>query len=326
MNTMSRHGGFSMIEVLVAVVREHAVDPSYLLTGVYDPSAHRKVVDADAGVIDDVEFAAPGDKGRAAELLAIREAVPAAVNQRVGRARRSPCLLTTVATRYVECASMPAMLMVGLLWVEGAGGFDHLPAYPRCPRGPTRVIGSAETSRRLACDAAVVRVVRDEDGSVLDVGRKTRTIPPALRRALETRDRGCRFPGCGLRFTEAHHIVHWRDGGETSLTNCTLVCRYHHRLLHEEGFSLRVIRGQYVFLDRDGLPVPDRPPRPSGGRDPVGALLRENRRRGVEPTYRTCTPRYRRSADIPLHVVLRAMEAAAGAERGVGRKLDRPAS
>ncbi|MEX1258937.1 MAG: HNH endonuclease signature motif containing protein [Gemmatimonadota bacterium] len=62
-------------------------------------------------------------------------------------------------------------------------------------------------------------------GTVLDVGRKTRTIPPALRRALESRDRGCRFPGCGFRFTDAHHVRHWADGGKTSLANCILLCR-----------------------------------------------------------------------------------------------------
>jgi hypothetical protein len=68
---------------------------------------------------------------------------------------------------------------------------------------------SAETSRRLTCDASVVRVTRGRNGALLDVGRKTRTIPPALRRALEVRDRGCCFPGCGLRFTDGHHILDW---------------------------------------------------------------------------------------------------------------------
>ena len=87
----------------------------------------------------------------------------------------------------------------------------------------TRV--SYETSRRISCDCGSVRVSHAPDGSILDVGRRTRTIPPALRRALEYRDRGCRFPGCGLRFTDAHHVRHWADGGETSLGNCALLCR-----------------------------------------------------------------------------------------------------
>jgi hypothetical protein len=116
------------------------------------------------------------------------------------------------------------------LQAEGEIGRSHL-------EDGTRV--SAETSRRLSCDAGVVKVTTDEDGSVLDVGRRTRTIPPALRRALQVRDGGCRFPGCGLRFTEGHHLVHWADGGKTTLDNLVLLCRFHHRRVHEDGFGVR---------------------------------------------------------------------------------------
>jgi len=87
----------------------------------------------------------------------------------------------------------------------------------------TRV--SAVTSRRISCDAGLVTITHGPDGSVLGGGRRKRTIPPSLRRALEARDRGCRFPGCGLRFTDAHHVKHWADGGETSLRNLSLLCR-----------------------------------------------------------------------------------------------------
>jgi hypothetical protein len=103
--------------------------------------------------------------------------------------------------------------------------------------GVSRV--SAETSRRISCDCGVICVThRTEDGQILSVGRRTRTISPALRRALEIRDRGCRFPGCGLRFTDAHHVKHWADGGKTSLENCLLLCRHHHRLIHEGGWQV----------------------------------------------------------------------------------------
>ena len=78
----------------------------------------------------------------------------------------------------------------------------------------------------------------DADGHVLDVGRKTRTIPPAIRRALSARDTRCRFPGCSARRCDAHHIDHWVDGGATSLDNLVLLCRRHHRLVHEGGFTL----------------------------------------------------------------------------------------
>lgn len=117
---------------------------------------------------------------------------------------------------------------------------------------------SAETSRRMACDASVVdwRVVGG--GERLDVGRKSRTIPPAIRRALQHRDGGCRFPGCSCRrFVDAHHIVHWADGGETCLDNLVLLCRRHHRLVHEGGFGVRMGEdGAVQFSYPDGRRLP----------------------------------------------------------------------
>ena len=90
----------------------------------------------------------------------------------------------------------------------------------------TRV--SAETSRRLTCDAAMVTVVHGADGEVLDVGRRSRTLPTPLRRGLVARDGGCRFPGCTRRRIEGHHLVHWSQGGETKLSNGIGLCRFHH--------------------------------------------------------------------------------------------------
>jgi hypothetical protein len=88
---------------------------------------------------------------------------------------------------------------------------------------------SAETSRRLACDASRVVMRHDGDGRLTEIGARTRTISPALRRALHHRDRDCRFPGCGARFTQGHHLRHWAQGGPTTLSNLTLLCRRHHR-------------------------------------------------------------------------------------------------
>jgi hypothetical protein len=99
---------------------------------------------------------------------------------------------------------------------------------------------SAATSRRLACDASVVVMTHASDGTVLDVGRKTRTIPPAIRRALANRDRLCRFPGCVARRCDVHHVTHWADGGATRLDNLLLLCRRHHRLVHEGGVAVTV--------------------------------------------------------------------------------------
>ena len=99
---------------------------------------------------------------------------------------------------------------------------------------------SAETRRRLTCDAATVTMIHAENGSVVDVGRKSRRITAALRRALATRDGGCHFPGCNhTRFVEAHHIKHWADGGPTDLGNLVTLCSAHHTALHEGRFTVR---------------------------------------------------------------------------------------
>ena len=94
---------------------------------------------------------------------------------------------------------------------------------------------SPETARRIACDAGVSRVLTKGDSEILDVGRTTRSVPAALRRALALRDKGCTHPGCTRphHWCDAHHIVHWADGGETSLANLVLLCRRHHRMAHE---------------------------------------------------------------------------------------------
>ena len=121
---------------------------------------------------------------------------------------------------------------------------------------------SAETSRRMACDAARV-AMGHRDGEVVSVGRRTRTIPPHIRRALEERDRGCRYPGCASRFTEAHHVKHWADGGETSLANTILLCRRHHRLVHEGGMRMALDRdGKAAFFTRAGQMLGSAPPLP----------------------------------------------------------------
>ncbi len=123
---------------------------------------------------------------------------------------------------------------------------------------------SAETSRRIACDASRVVMTHDDTGKVLDVGRRTRAISPGLRRALEHRDGGCRFPGCGLRSCDAHHVEHWADGGETKLENLVLLCKRHHRAVHEDGYSVRIDeRGSIVFRDPWNREMPNAPVLPA---------------------------------------------------------------
>jgi Domain of unknown function (DUF222)/HNH endonuclease len=129
---------------------------------------------------------------------------------------------------------------------------------------------AAETARRLACDASIVRIL-ERDGRPLSVGRKTRSIPPALRRALAARDRGCRFPGCtARRFVDAHHIEHWAQGGETGLSNLVQLCRHHHRLLHEGCYAVaHGPDGRLTFRRPDGRRITDCPQTPRGH---VGAV------------------------------------------------------
>ena len=111
------------------------------------------------------------------------------------------------------------------------------PTLVRRVRGDGAQLGrlSAETLRRIACDAGVTRVVTDGASAPLDVGRTTRVVSPALWRALVVRDGGCVAPGCDRPpgWCDAHHRVHWVDGGATSLDNLELRCRRHHRAVHE---------------------------------------------------------------------------------------------
>ena len=138
-----------------------------------------------------------------------------------------------------------------------------------------------ESARRMSCDASTVTIVEDERGEPLDVGRKTRTIPPALRRALNSRDRGCVFPGCThKRYVDGHHIHHWSDGGETKLSNLVTLCRFHHRAVHEGGIKVeRLDDGAWRFTKADGHTLHTCTP---GCTQPLGdwTVLRESNREG----------------------------------------------
>ena len=127
---------------------------------------------------------------------------------------------------------------------------------------------AAETARRLCCDGGIVATVDGPRGEPLGVGRRTRSIPPALRRALMSRDRGCRFPGCpATHRLHGHHVRHWAEGGETALDNLVLLCPVHHRLVHEGGFDVRRLDdGALRFTDRNGAAV--RAPAPSEASSP----------------------------------------------------------
>jgi hypothetical protein len=111
-----------------------------------------------------------------------------------------------------------------------------------------------ETARRLCCDARLQTVLHDGEGHAIGIGRVARTTPEWIKRQLRHRDRGCTCPGCeSRRWLHAHHIVHWTRGGPTDLDNLTLVCTFHHKLVHEYGWNVRLdLSGPTTWLRPDG--------------------------------------------------------------------------
>jgi hypothetical protein len=167
---------------------------------------------------------------------------------------------------------------------------------------------AAETARRLACDASVVVLTENEDGEPLNVGRKTRTISAPLRRALNSRDKGCRFPGCAnTRYMDAHHIEHWANGGETKPSNLVSLCRFHHRAVHEGGICIvRLDDSALRFVKANGVAVDSVAPgftQPRGDwrEMPEGTLV--NRWRGERMDLALAVDgmiyRARRAKDVP---------------------------
>lgn len=153
---------------------------------------------------------------------------------------------------------------------------------------------AAETARRLACDSSVVTIVEDEAGEPLSVGRKTRAIPPALQRALRSRDKGCRFPGCcNTRYVDAHHVRHWAYGGETKLSNLVTLCRFHHRSVHEGKVVIHVLDdGAIRFLQPNGQSFDSVAPDHT---HPIGdwrELPRQNGERSITINARTAVTRW----------------------------------
>jgi Domain of unknown function (DUF222)/HNH endonuclease len=188
---------------------------------------------------------------------------------------------TLLASGAVERSGGERYQVVGHVDMGALSGTEHAE--------PTQVCGlehgeplAPETARRLACDAGVVSIL-ERGGRPLSVGRKTRSVPPALRRALASRDHGCRFPGCAqTRFLHAHHIEHWARGGQTELANLVQLCAYHHRLIHEGGYGLTRGRDQTLTFRRpDGRPIPPAPA-PSAGSP--ARLFADNHRHGLDLT------------------------------------------
>jgi Domain of unknown function (DUF222)/HNH endonuclease len=127
---------------------------------------------------------------------------------------------------------------------------------------------SLTTLAFISCDATISTMIHDAAGAVLDVGRRTRKPPAALRRAVRERDDyRCQFPGCHSRRTDAHHIVHWANGGETKLTNLISLCKRHHALVHDKGYFIVTTPAGFAFYSPRGTAIPNCPPLRAGPGD-----------------------------------------------------------
>jgi hypothetical protein len=182
-----------------------------------------------------------------------------------------------------------------------------------------------ETIRRLGCDASVVGVIEDGQGQPLSVGRRTRSIPPSIRRALRSRDEaGCQFPGCTYeRYLDAHHIEHWAHGGKTELGNLVTLCRWHHRLVHEGGLKARARPGGgWQFLNAEGREFA--PVRVDPRTYYLGTELEETHRaQGLDITESTAATRWRgERMDYDHGVMLLCQQAEREAERAAADAAD----
>jgi hypothetical protein len=205
-------------------------------------------------------------------LAALRGCMDADRGRKDSQDQRTPTqrrvdALAEICRRWLDAPDRPLVagerphvsVIVDLEALQGRAGrraeFDHV--------GPVH----AEVVRRWACDASVSRVITRGGPEPLDVGRRTAVVPSPMRRAVIVRDRHCVFPGCDRPppWCDAHHVEHWADGGVTAVSNLLLLCRRHHRLVHQPGgFTLERVEGKPLFRRPDGSVLEDRAP-PSPG-------------------------------------------------------------
>jgi hypothetical protein len=199
-------------------------------------------------------------------ITALRAVMDAEVRSADGQEGRTPAqrradALGEICGSYLNRSDRPHVggerphvtVTVDLEALRGGSGrseLDHV--------GPV----AAGAARRLACDASVSRIITGPRSEPIDVGRQTPVVTPAMRRALVVRDRSCRFPGCERphSWCDAHHVMHWADGGPTAMSNLVLLCRRHHRLTHEGRFRAEMAEGRPVFRRPDGSILENRAP------------------------------------------------------------------
>ena len=261
---------------------------------------------AESALAGGLDPGSPGDRFQvtvhvAAETLRCREAASAAADTSAETRAIDPAA-PEPATPAADAATGQAPIepAVGLHLAAAAHGGGAAAAAPDAGQAVIEQAGGIhvgqEAARRVACDAGLVVLRHAPDGGVLDVGRRTRTVPTALRRALEGRDRNqCQFPGCSSRHCDAHHVVHWADGGPTQLANLVLLCRFCHRAVHEEGFQVVAdSAGRFQFLRPDGAPLPAVPAAPhwQGAGAPLAPTVARLAAAGITIGPHTATPEW----------------------------------
>lgn len=233
----------------------------------------------------------PDDGARLVKAIRSLEAGDAAVPL---AARRASALAMVAEA---ACAPSSGGLSVPEIVVHVQAGTDSSGAAPGASPSESSaciedaVAISSITAERLCCDAAVVPMLEGKDSELLSIGRRSRTIPPAIRRAMNARDQGCRFPGCThTRFLHGHHIQHWAHQGETSLTNLVTLCSYHHMLVHEGGFSIvRTTTGENACFTPQGRRVEVSAPVREGH---VGAIIDAHAALGLDVSAETCDSKW----------------------------------
>ena len=267
----------------------HEDDGTVVLHGRFPPEMAARIVSALEAAMAAHAAEQPAAAGSGESAGGAPADVPRGTSPPV-TARRADAL-AWMADRVFEAGDAPALasdrheIVVHVDAEVLAGGGTG-----RCEIEPHSAL-AGETARRLCCDAGIVAAVDGPTGEPLAVGRRTRTIPPAMRRALLIRDRGCRFPGCASTHRlHGHHVRHWARGGDTSLDNLLLLCPFHHRLVHEGGFDIhRLDDGAYRFVSPHGWTV--RPPQSPGPSSPE-VIVSHNEALGLAIDGRTATARW----------------------------------
>lgn len=225
-------------QLTVAARRIHTIlDPDGLLDA-DRPSRRELAFIRDAGGCD-ILRGRLDTEGAAIVRTAIDAISAPAPQDNRSPARRRADGLIELCRRYLDAGQLPSQ----------GGEKPHLTVTMHLPDltatlGADRPI-TAEHARRLACDAGIIPVVLGGNSEPLDIGRATRTIPPAIRRALTVRDKGCVHPGCARppQWCDAHHVQSWLDGGPTALGNLVLLCGKHHRSVHHDGWKIVFLQG-----------------------------------------------------------------------------------